>query len=124
MNAEDAECVNQLDMMEQTIENNNSKSLAPINKSSLEAGERATQRITEFDMFEMESFNNVPRDKLGGMSLSMIYNNKLQNQVVQEMVQNSKTLTLLKNYNDGEIIEEKKSFKKESRKDFDASAKN
>ena len=124
MNAEDAECVNQLDMMEQTIENNNSKSLAPINKSSLEAGERATQRITEFDMFEMESFNNVPRDKLGGMSLSMIYNNKLQIQVVQEMVQNSKTLTLLKNYNDGEIIEEKKSFKKESRKDFDASAKN
>lgn len=124
MNAEDAECVNQLDMMEQTIENNNSKSLAPINKSSLEAGERATQRITEFDMFEMESFNNVPRDKLGGMSLSMIYNNKLQNQVVQEMVQNSKTLTLLKKYNDGEIIEEKKSFKKESRKDFDASAKN
>jgi hypothetical protein len=33
-------------------------------------------------MYEMESFNNAPREKLGGMSLSMIYNNKLEGQVV------------------------------------------
>ena len=70
-----------MDMMEQTIENN-AKSIAPVNKSSLEADDRRVSRITEFDMYEMESFNNAPREKLGGMSLSMIYNNKLEGQVV------------------------------------------
>lgn len=73
----------------------------------------------------MESFNNLPREKLGGMSLSTIYSNKLQSKVVQEMVQNSKTLQLLKKYNDGEIIEDtKKKVKKEAKHEFDASAKN
>jgi hypothetical protein len=110
-------------MMEQTIENN-AKSIAPVNKSSLEAGDRRVSRITEFDMYEMESFNNAPREKLGGMSLSMIYNNKLQGQVVQDMVQNSKTVQLLQKYNDGEVIEEKKSTKKSVHREFDASAKN
>ena len=75
-------------------------------------------------MYEMESFNNAPREKLGGMSLSMIYNNKLQGQVVQDMVQNSKTVQLLQKYNDGEVIEEKKSTKKSVHREFDASAKN
>ena len=42
LNADDAECINQLDMMEQTIENNNKMSIVPVNKSSLEAGERTT----------------------------------------------------------------------------------
>ena len=110
-------------MMEQTIENN-AKSIAPVNKSSLEAGDRRVSRITEFDMYEMESFNNAPREKLGGMSLSMIYNNKLQGQVVQDMVQNSKTVQLLQKYNEGEVIEEKKSTKKQVHREFDASAKN
>lgn len=40
------------------------------------------------------------------------------------MVSNSKTLTLLKKYNDGDIIEEKKKTKKEFTREFDASAKN
>lgn len=73
----------------------------------------------------MESFNNAPREKLGGMSLSMIYNNKLQSQIVQEMVQNSKTLQLLKKYNDGQVIEEtKKKVDNRHMQEFDASAKN
>jgi hypothetical protein len=87
LNADEAECLNRLDMMEQTIENN-AKSIAPVNKSSLEAHERKVSRITEFDLYEMESFNKAPREKLGGMSLSMIYNNKLQGQVIQDMVSN------------------------------------
>ena len=40
------------------------------------------------------------------------------------MVQNSKTVQLLQKYNDGEIIEEKKSTKKQVHREFDASAKN
>jgi hypothetical protein len=41
------------------------------------------------------------------------------------MVQNSKTLQLLKKWNEGEIHEEpKKKVKKEIKNDFDASAKN
>jgi hypothetical protein len=51
-----------------------------IDKPSIENPER--RRITPFDIHEMESFNNAPREKLGGMSLSMIYSNKLENQVV------------------------------------------
>ena len=123
LNPDEAECLNRLDMMEQTIENN-SKSIAPINKSSLEADDRRVSRITEFDLYEMDTFNNAPREKLGGMSLSMIYDNKLQGKIVQDMVQNSKTLQLLQKYNEGEVIEDKKSNKKEVNREFDASAKN
>lgn len=123
LNPDEAQCLNRLDMMEQTIENN-SKSIAPINKSSLEADDRRVSRITEFDLYEMDTFNNAPREKLGGMSLSMIYDNKLQGKIVQDMVQNSKTLQLLQKYNEGEVIEDKKSNKKEVNREFDASAKN
>lgn len=76
MDANDAECVDQLDILEQTIENH-SKSMVRIDKPSIENPER--RRITPFDIHEMESFNNAPREKLGGMSLSMIYSNKLEN---------------------------------------------
>ena len=79
MDGNDAECVNQLDLMEQTIENH-SKSIVRLDKTSIENPDR--RRITAYDLHEMESFNNAPREKLGGMSLSMIYSNKLQSQIV------------------------------------------
>ena len=46
---DNVECINQLDMMEKTIENNN-KSMAPINRSSLDIAEQKSQLITEFDL--------------------------------------------------------------------------
>jgi hypothetical protein len=54
----------------------------------------------------MEHFHNGPRDELGVLSLSKMYCNKLEHHIVQEMIQNSKTLELLKQWNDGEIFEE------------------
>ena len=100
---EPSECVNQLELMEQepSIENQNNS----VKDSVKEEGPVRAKQITEFDIREMESFNTLPREKLGGMSLSMIYNNKLESKVVQEMMANSKTIDLLNKYNQGEIIE-------------------
>lgn len=39
-------------------------------------------------------------------------------------MQNSKTVQLLKKYNEGDILQERKSSKKDVNREFDASAKN
>ena len=84
MDPADAE---KLDILDQTIDNNK-QSIVQMNKSITSKEEapapllQANQGMSEQDILEMEKFNNKPQEKLGGISLSMIQNAKLQDRII------------------------------------------